>query len=225
MESTLTDGVWTFAPSQPVPRLGLPLRMTVIRLADGGLWLHSPTPLTDAEAAEIDALGPVAHIVAPSKLHHLWAGDATRRWPRATLWIAPGLQDKRPDLTPHQLLAASAPWADEIAVERIGGAASLDEHVFFHHGSGTLLVTDLVFNIHTATTPLTPWILRLTGTWDRLAQSRVWWFAIRDRAAAGASARRILGWPIQRMVPCHGDVLSDDAHRRMTETLAWMAAG
>ena len=39
-------------------------RMTVIRLPDGGLWLHSPTPLDDGLRAAIDALGPVAHIVA-----------------------------------------------------------------------------------------------------------------------------------------------------------------
>ena len=225
MESTLADGVWTFAPSQPVAGMILPLRMTVIRLVDGSLWLHSPTPLTDADAAEIDALGPVAHIVAPSKLHHMFAGDASRRWPQATLWVAPGLVAKRPDLAPHQLLSSDAPWAAEITVEPIAGAAAFDEHVFFHRATGTLVVTDLLFNVHTPLNALTPWILRLTGTWDRLAQSRVWWFAIRDRAAAAQSARRILGWPIQRMVPCHGDVLTEDTHRKVSEALTWMAAG
>jgi len=60
----------------------LPIRMTVIRLADGGLWLHSPVAIDEATAAAIDALGPVRHIVAPNLLHHLFAGAAAERWSR-----------------------------------------------------------------------------------------------------------------------------------------------
>lgn len=50
-------------------------RMTVIRLPDGGLFLHSPIRLDDGLRAELDALGTVRAVVAPNKAHHLYVGD------------------------------------------------------------------------------------------------------------------------------------------------------
>jgi hypothetical protein len=46
---------------------GLPVtsRMTVVRLADGRLWLHSPVPIDAAMRVQLAALGPVAFGVAP----------------------------------------------------------------------------------------------------------------------------------------------------------------
>src|ERR687888_1320962 len=76
----------------------MPVNATLIRLPDGGSLLYSPVPIDDAIAAEIEAIGPVRHLVAPSLMHHLWAGDAVRRWPNARLHAAPGLRAKRPDL-------------------------------------------------------------------------------------------------------------------------------
>jgi hypothetical protein len=38
-----------------------------------------------------------------------------------------------------------------------------------------------------------------------LRQSRFWRFARRDRTAARRSIDRILAWPIERIVPCHGE--------------------
>ena len=47
-----------------------PTRMTVVRLASGGLWLHSPTQISDGLRAELDALGPVRHLVSPNRIHY-----------------------------------------------------------------------------------------------------------------------------------------------------------
>ena len=74
--------LWLFA-------LPFTTRMTVIRLPEGGLWVHSPTPLDDALKAEIDALGPVAHIVAPNRIHYWWAGDWKQAYPQARTYAAP----------------------------------------------------------------------------------------------------------------------------------------
>ncbi len=44
-----------------------PTRCLVVRLADGGLWVWSPVELTADLRAEVEALGPVAHLVSPNK--------------------------------------------------------------------------------------------------------------------------------------------------------------
>ena len=59
--------------------LQFPVRMTVIRLADGRLWLHSPIELDDELDAELAALGEVAHLVAPNHQHFLYAAAARAR--------------------------------------------------------------------------------------------------------------------------------------------------
>ena len=222
----IAPDLWAVETEQPLPGgVRLPLRMTIVRLADGGLWLHSAAPIDDALARAIDALGPVAHIVAPSALHHLHAGPARARWPGATLWIAPALQVKRPDLAPATPLPTSgSPWPG-IEVLRIDGAPSIDEHVFFHAPTGSLIVTDLVFNVLRAPTCLTPWALRLTGTWGRYACSRAWRWSAKDRPALAASLRAALAWPFTRVVMGHGDVLEDDAHARTAEVLRPLLGG
>lgn len=53
---------------------GLPIssRMTVVRLPGGDLWLHSPIPIGAELRRELEALGRVAYLVAPSKTHWLF---------------------------------------------------------------------------------------------------------------------------------------------------------
>jgi hypothetical protein len=59
-------------------------RMTVLRLHDGGLVLHSPVRLDAATRRALDELGPVHAVNAPSKPHNLFAGDYTAAYPDAT---------------------------------------------------------------------------------------------------------------------------------------------
>ena len=44
--------------------------MTVVRLADGGLWCHSPIAPAPELFAQIDALDEVRHLVSPNKIHY-----------------------------------------------------------------------------------------------------------------------------------------------------------
>lgn len=200
----------------------LPIRMTVIRLADGGLWLHSPIAIDDATAAELAALGPVRHIVAPSRLHHLFAAAACERWPTATLHAPAGLADKQPALRIGRALAEDGRWP-ELTIVAIAGAPKIDEHVFLHRPSGTLIVTDLLFNVHAVPGLMSPWILRMVGAWKRLAQSRIWRSMVKDRAAASASARRVIDLEFSRLVPAHGEVIDGaDTRERVGLALRWM---
>ncbi|MCU0670686.1 MAG: DUF4336 domain-containing protein [Myxococcota bacterium] len=94
----LAENLWV--AERPQSFFGLPVgtRMTVIRLADERLLLHSPVALDAALRAQLDAIGRVCFVVAPNRVHHLYAGDVAKTYPEARLWIAPGLERKRPDL-------------------------------------------------------------------------------------------------------------------------------
>jgi len=145
----------------------MPVNATIVRLPDGGTLVYSPVPIGDAIAAEIEAIGPVRHLVAPSRLHHRWAGDAARRWPAARLQAAPGLKVKRPDLRiDAELGEQGAPpeWGGVLDAVLVGGAPRFSEVVLFHRASGTLLCADLVFHITRPANLSTRLLLCLGGT-------------------------------------------------------------
>ena len=202
------------------PGVSLPLTCTAIRLADGGVWVHSPIDFDAASVAALDALGPVRFVVAPSGLHHLFARAALARWPAAQLVASPAVAPKQPGLAFTPLRADAPPWGDEIAALPIGGMPGVEEWVFFHRPTGTLLVTDLLFHL----TDVSGWVNHLVfaamGTRGRLAVSRLYRSFIRDRDAVAASVERLLAWPISRIIPCHGAVLAADAHARAAAALA-----
>jgi len=202
----------------------LPVRMTVVRAPSGGLILWSPGPIGDALASELAALGEVIGLVAPNCLHHLFAGDAQRRYPGAQLFAAPGLVAKRPDLTfDAGLEQAAQAWGGSLELLTIAGASRLGEVVALHRPSGSLIVTDLIFNMGDVRGFLTPWILRLAGVYRRTGQSRLIRLLVDDRAAAGESVRTMLDWPIRQVVPGHGAILGGaDVHEKIKDALHWM---
>jgi hypothetical protein len=203
----------------------MPARMTVVRV-DDGLLLHSPLPLDDAMVASITALGPVAHIVAPNCFHHLNIGPASERFPNAKVHAPQRLRAKRPDLRiDHDLQSGAEPWPS-LAIFEIAGAPELDEFVFLHRPSASLIVTDLVFNIHEAQGVMFPLILRMVGAWRRLNQSKIWRRHTKDRQAAAASVRAVLEHELRRIIPAHGDVLeAADARDQLATALTWMRTG
>jgi hypothetical protein len=200
-------------------------RMTVVRFRTGELLLHSPIPIDDALASELSNLGPVAHIVAPNTVHHLHLSGAVKRYPDATLSAPGGLIAKRGDHRFQDLTDTSPEWSSELSPLHMTGTPRLDEVVFLHRPSRTLLVTDYFFNIHEAQGWLTPWVLRLTGTWRRFAQSRLWRWVNEDRALARQSAEQMLTWNFERIVPAHGRVLESAAHQHAETALEWLLGG
>ena len=146
LEPFATD-IWT-AHMPELRFLGLQVgsRMTVVRLPDGGLWVHSPIAMTPELRREVDELGPVRWIVAPNVYHHLYAGDWARLYPDAQLWGAQGLEKKRKDLRFHGILGRDGP-AWPFRSQHIAGSF-LDETMFFHEPSGTLISCDLFENLH-----------------------------------------------------------------------------
>lgn len=219
-------GVWTAGGEMRFPgRVWLPLRMTVVRLGTGGLWVHAPIEPGGELADQVAALGPVEYLVGPNRLHHLHLGGWSARFPEAELWGAEGLAAKRPDLRfagTHG--GGKDPWHRDLESIAIAGSPKIGETVFFHRSSGTLIVADLLFNVLTTRGLGTPWLLRLMGTHRRLAQSRVWRLGVSDRAALADSARRVVALAPRRLVVAHGEVIDDLAPGPLEHALARMTA-
>jgi hypothetical protein len=216
----LDTDLWVASRPLPLWVGDVGCRMTVIRLSDGSVWLHSPVPLDAETRAAVDAIGPVRWLVGPNKLHHFYLGDWARAYPAAAVCGAPGLPEKRRDLRfQHDLeTTARPPWGEDVLMQWVGGAPLLNEVVFFHERSRTLIFTDLSFNVPARRGA--PLFFRLVGVVGRFGPSRMVRLAIRDRKAARASLERILDWEFDRVIVSHGEVLEHDGRAAVEKAYA-----
>src|SRR5512138_1419788 len=76
-------GIWIGERSLWFSGVRLRSRMTVVRLADGRLWVHSASEPTPELCAELDRLGPVSWVVVPNRYHHIHAAAMKARYPDA----------------------------------------------------------------------------------------------------------------------------------------------
>lgn len=220
MLTPIAPGIWHAQRGFKVSGMAMTATMTVVQLADGGLWLHSPIQIDDALHAELAAIGPVKYVVAPNKVHHLFAKKALALYPQARLFGAPGLDEKRPDLAMTALAPAAPPdWAGQVDQVFIAGIPLLNETVFFHRASGTAIFTDVC---QMWTGPL-GWketlFARLTGVRNRLTVPRTIRLLVKDKSAVRASALQVLAWPVQRVVVAHNTVIEHDAHAALKRAL------
>lgn len=208
----------------------MPSRSTVVRLSSGALVVHAPLGFTDEAAKELDSFGDVRFVIAPACTHWMFVRSFQRRWPKVTVFGAPGLEKKltmKHGVAFEPLPSGGAIDAigDELRIQRIAGAAAMNEHVFLHRASASLIVTDLLFNIRSCSSAPMRLFLKLTGTWNKPSQSRMWRFLVKDRGLAAASAAAVLGWDFERVIAAHGEVIGMNARAETARVLEWMVAG
>ena len=207
-----------------LPGVYLPARMLVIRLEEDALALWSPVPFDDAIAGAIGELGRVTTIIAPNNYHHLYLRPAMERYPEASTWAAPGLPAKRKTLHLPNLLGVDAapPFAHVLKPFFLEGSPAMQETVFQHLPTRTLIVTDALFNLHRTRGLLSPLLYRLTGSLGKPAQSRIWRSTVQDRAAMGRSIAALLNEDFDRVIMAHGDIIPTGGKHIFGAAAAWL---
>lgn len=85
----VSDDIWIVdGPIISFYKMPFPTRMTMIRLEDGTLFIHSPVELNDELQGQVDALGEVRHLVAPNWIHYAYLPQWQEAYPEATTWAA-----------------------------------------------------------------------------------------------------------------------------------------
>ncbi len=221
----VAEELWVAENRVRLAAQSVPARMVVVRLRDGSLLVHSPVEANTALRTELATLGPVRHLVAPSKYHHLWLADWLTSYPDAAVYGAPGLPEKRQDIAFDEVLSDESPttWATEIDQLVFRGLPIFNEVVFHHRPSRSLIVADLVFNIHEADGLLAPMIMRLNGMWKRFGPSRMLRLMMsRNREAARQGIESILRWDFDRIVMSHGQVYDPGGHEAVERAFSFL---
>jgi hypothetical protein len=206
--------------------MGLPLgrQLVAVRLPAGGLWIHSPVPTPESLRRSIAALGAVRHVVGPNCLHDEWLREFQAEHPAALFHAAPGLAGRKRDVRFGAELSdrPHPDWAGVLEQHVVRGMPQLNEVVFFHPASRSLIIADLAFNFGPGGSPLFALLMRLNGAWGRFTPSRTCKLLMRDRAAVRASLDRILQWDFDRVIVGHGRNVETDGKRVLREAFSFL---
>jgi hypothetical protein len=202
-------------------------RMTVARLSDGDLLIHSPIAFTQTLRSAVESLGPVRHVVAPNSLHYWWMADWKADYPLATFYAVPGLDKRAKRPVPIDVLLHSrhSPWPDDIELEMVSGSI-LSEAVIFHRRSKTLVLTDLIENFESGRihSRIYRVILKLAGVVDPDGKAPIDMRLsfLGHRRALRAAVMRMIEWEPQRIILAHGKWYEGDCVAELRRAFRWV---
>ena len=204
-------------------------RMTVVKLANGSVWIESPVPVPYETLKRITELGPIKYLLAATP-RHVWRLE---RWhtlfPEAQLWIS--------RITPFTLKQGNLSftgvlgeepyqdWADDFDQLTFKGNPLLDEALFFHKESRTVILDDLIqidpiregkpirnalFKLEGVAAPYggVPLDMRLSFT---------------NRNLARRSLEKLLSWDFEKLIIAHGVCIEKDAKPFVERAFRWLS--
>lgn len=205
------ENIWTVdGPELVFAGASMHTRMTVVRLHDERLWVHSPIELNEATQSVMTQIGgDVAALVAPNKYHYMFIDAWRSAYPHATVFAEDTVRKKVASLHSAELLTNSTPelYADDIDQVVFGGNRLFQEVVFFHKASRALIFTDLMINLKPDGIKLLPRLfLQFEGvTWPNGGVPRLYRWLTSDRDTARAVLEKMRDWAPEKLLFCHGE--------------------
>lgn len=234
----VTDNIWIV--DGPIVRMDVPggsiafpTRMTIVRLANGDLWVHSPTALTNALQAEVDALGRVHHIISPNRIHYANIPQWGAAYPQAIKWASPGVEERAAKIgiavafDRHLADQPDPAWAAEIDQLIFRGSKAFEEVVFHHKASRTVILTDLIENFEAQKLSRRyRWLVTLAGTLHPDGKAPIdmrmtFW---RGKKQARLSAEKLIAWQPERVILAHGRWYTENGTAELKRAFRWLGA-
>ena len=203
-------------------------RMTVAKLSDGSVWINSPVSVSFDLLKRITELGPVRYLLAATP-RHVWRLTAWHAlFPDAQLWAsrATPFTLKKGTLLFAGILGDEPPqvWKNDFDQLAFKGNPLIEEVLFFHRRSGTVILDDLI-QIHPMVKgkPLRNALLKLEGVISphggvgldiRLS------FIHRDLARQ--SLEKLLSWDFDKLIIAHGVCIETNAKAFVERAFQWL---
>lgn len=226
-----SENIWTVEGPEVGYRLGgvtipCPTRMTVVKLTDGTLWLHSPVAHTVELDETLAKLGTISALIAPNSYHYLQIGAWAALHPDASVYASADVAQKISAAKNIPLGASKRTnWhvdLDELLID----LGKFSETVFFHHASGTLIVTDLMQTFEASRVRSLPirLLLQAGGATGPNAKPsiEIRLAARQHRDALRAGVQQMIDWNPKRVILSHGPCIYDDAVGAINRAFDWI---
>ena len=227
----IDNNLWVAEQSQKFLGLEVGTRMTVIRRCDRSLILISPIAIDLDTAQQLATLGSLTYLVAPNLFHYLYIAQCQQMYPQAKTIAPPGLSSKQPDLSIDKVFTQdSIEFGSELEYILLEGfqgfippkIVTVNEVVFYHSGSKTLIITDSAFNFDNTFPVVTQLAARALGSYQTLKPTWLEKIAVRDKPKLKQSIERVLSWDFQRIIMAHGQIINSDAKQQLTAGYQWL---
>jgi hypothetical protein len=215
----LAENLWVLPYSLRLLGADLKRVVTIVRLQSGNLVIHSTGPFTPDDVAGILRLGKPGWLLEAMLQHDTFAQQGRQAFPKIP-YLAPVGFAEAVGFPTDPLIPAPSTWGEELKVLRLDGNPSMQEYVFFHPLSRTLIVADLLFNFGPDTPGWTRFLLLgAVGTKHHPGMSRRFRMSIKDRAAFQRSIETLLTWDFDRIIVGHGETIDADGKRLLRSAL------
>jgi len=218
---------WKVLPHQPIERLepnlwrvqgtvpSVPLKrvMTLVRLDDGRLVIHSAIALDEGEMAEIEAWGSPAVLLVPNSYHRLDAPAYVARYPDLRVLCPRGSRKGVGEVV--RVDGDYDAFGDDpsLTVEHLDGVRKGEGVLTVRSEGGTTLVfNDAIFNLPHGK-GLAGFIFRyITASTGGPRVTRITrLLLVKDRAAFKAHLERLAETPeLKRIIVSHHRMITDD---------------
>lgn len=213
----------------PWPEMPFPTRMTVIRVRDDDLFIHSPTPLVPELRAEIDKAGRPRWIIGPNRIHYWWIPEWKTAFAGADVYLAPRIAQQAGghiDFDFFPLDRDNAyPWDPEIATLPVKGSY-MTEVEFFHRPSRTLILTDFIENFEPGKLDsfVLRWLTWLGGVQDpdgQMPRDMRLTFA-KQKPQLRAAVEKMISWDPERIILAHGRWYQKNGADELRRAFRWL---
>ncbi|CAH0017718.1 unnamed protein product [Clonostachys rhizophaga] len=226
-------------------------RGTLVKLSSGNLAVFSPVALTEAAKAKVAELGGnLAYIVALDYEHHIFISEWATQYPGVKIIGPEGLPEKRagqhdPKIGKEEFavvfkkenkhdIKIDDEFDADFDYEYVDGHAN-KEIVFLYKPEKVLIEADLLFNMPaTEQYSKVPEAERKEGFLGKLFEGLQnphgdnkwmkrfnWHVAAKDRASFNESVKVIGKWDFVKLIPCHGDVVEENAKEMFSQVFEW----
>jgi short-subunit dehydrogenase len=227
----ISENIWLYDDT-PINAGGLPLpiRMTVVRLSNGDLLLHSPVRYSPMLRDRLKELGQIKYLLAPNIAHWMFLADWQTAAPDALTFAVPGLarrnQVREAGVRIDRELDDGTPaeWADDIETVLVK-ALFFCEVELFDKRSGTLILTDLVQNLDPRIFPAAAQPLaHLLGVTKPDGKAPIYLRLLLHLGGRSvrAAAQRLVGFAPKKVIFAHGDWFDVRASERLRHSLRWL---
>ncbi|MCV0370472.1 DUF4336 domain-containing protein [Filomicrobium sp.] len=229
----VADDVWIV--DGPLIRFGMPMfkmpfptRMSIVRLAGGDLFVHSPTPLTRDLKAEVEALGCPRWIIGPNRIHYWWIPEWRDAFADADVYLAPRIKEQAGDRIDFAALPLEAehgyPWDEAIDTLPVVGDF-MTEVEFFHRASRTLILTDFIENFEPQKLGLVmrmlTWVGGVQDPDGQMPRDMRLTF-VRQKLQLRAAIETMISWDPERVIIAHGRWYPANGAAELRRAFRWI---
>jgi hypothetical protein len=208
----LEENLWRVQGTVP----GMPLQrvMTLARLDDGRIVVHSAIALDESEMGAVEHWGCPSVLVVPNAYHRLDVQAYKARYPELTVLCPRAAFRRVAELVPVDGDFAQFPRQGTVRCGYLEGTGQSEGFLSIRHEAATTLVlNDLVFNMpHLPGLPglMLRYGTKSTGgpTISRVAR----WLVVKNRSQLQKHLRRLASTPdLSRIIVSHHEVIDQDA--------------